>query len=203
MTDISDDLDNVPDGLVQMAKTDRNAFGQLFDQFYSLIFAYCSRRLIVRAVAEDVTSNVFLKVAGSIRRFSGATSEDFRRWLFRIATNEINAHLRQSLRRRQLLEAAVEMGQIRAEISTPLLQNDFPVEWEDVYRVLAELSDREQSVISLRFFGGLKHNQIAGVLELRPGAVRTTLSRALDKLRERLLAAAARPSLPSNDGATQ
>jgi DNA-directed RNA polymerase specialized sigma24 family protein len=52
------------DGLVLAARTDRTAFGRLFDEFYPLIFAYCMRRLLLRAVAEDVTSEVFLKVAG-------------------------------------------------------------------------------------------------------------------------------------------
>ena len=174
------------DELVKLARTDRTAFGQLFDHFYQPIFAYCTRRLIVRAVAEDVTSEVFLKVAGSIRDFPGTTAEDFRRWLFRIATNEINAHLRQSIRRRELLEAAVHMGRINAAVCTPLTGRDDALEWSELYRALDELSDREQSIISLRFFGGLKHDQIADVLNIKTGTVRVALSRALDKLREGL-----------------
>ncbi len=181
------------DDLVKMARTDRNAFGQLFDQFYPPIFAYCSRRLVVRAVAEDVTSEVFLKVAASIRDFSGSTAEDFRRWLFRIATNEINAHLRQTIRRRELFEAAVQMGVVNAAVSAPLTNSDAPVEWAEVYQALNELSDREQSVISLRFFGGLKHDQIADVLNVKTGTIRVALSRALEKLRERLRDDVTRP----------
>lgn len=175
------------DDLVKVARTDRNAFGQLFDHFYPSIFAYCVRRLLVRAVAEDVTSAVFLKVAACIRDFSGTCAEDFRRWLFRIATNEINAHLRQSIRRRELLEAAARLGTINANLTTSVLASDVPVDWEDVCRELGDLSDREQSIISLRFFAGLKHDQIADVLEIKSGTVRVTLNRALNKLRERLL----------------
>jgi RNA polymerase sigma-70 factor (ECF subfamily) len=182
----SDRSDPVGD-LVKAARTDRNAFGQLFDQFYPSVFAYCVRRLLVRAVAEEATSAVFLKVAACIRDFSGTCAEDFRRWLFRIATNEINAHLRQSIRRRELLEAAARMGRIDANISTSVLASDVPVDWEDVCQALGDLSDREQSIISLRFFAGLKHDQIADVLEIKTGTVRVTLNRALNKLRERLL----------------
>ena len=185
MTDNPAQNTDLLDQLVQAAKTDRHAFGRLFDQFYSLVFAYCSRRLVLRAVAEDVTSNVFLKVAGSVRDFSGNRAEDFRRWLFRIATNEINAHLRQSIRRRELLEAAVELGQVNAAVSTSLLETD-SVDWEEIYAAISELSEREQSIVSLRFFGNLKHDQIAGVLDMQTSAVRTTLSRALSKLRDRL-----------------
>jgi RNA polymerase sigma factor (sigma-70 family) len=178
--------DETMDGLVVAAKTSSDAFGQLFDQFYPSIFAYCVRRLVLRTVAEDITSEVFLRVAGNIREFPGTREEDFCRWLFRIANNEINAHLRQSIRRRELLEAAVHLGQIDASISTKLLETDWPVSWERVYRELQELSDREQSIISLRFFAGQKHEQIAEVLEMKPGSVRVALSRALDKLRGRL-----------------
>ena len=174
------------DDLVEAARTGREAFGQLFDHFYPPVFAYCSRRLLVRAVAEDVASEIFLKVARRIRDFAGTSAEDFRRWLFRIATNEINAHLRQSIRRRRLLEAAAQMGRINAAVSTPLLADEKPVEWKDVYRALSELTAREQSIISLRFFAGLKHDQIADVLEIQAGTVRVALSRALNKLRDRL-----------------
>ena len=186
MTDHQPNPDDSVDELVVAARTDRNAFGRLFDQFYSLIFAFCSRRLILRALAEDVTSEVFLKVAGGIRDFPGTSTEDFRRWLFRIATNEINAHLRQSIRRRELLEAAVQLGQINASITSTVLETDWPVTWEEVYRELQGLSEREQTIISLKFFAGLKHEQIAEVVAMQVGGVRVALSRALDKLRDRL-----------------
>lgn len=181
----SDRCDPVDD-VVGAARTNRDAFGQLFDHFYSPVFAYCLRRLLVRAVAEDVTSEVFLKVAARIHGFSGTCAEDFRRWLFRIATNEINAHLRQSIRRRELLEAAARMGTINAAVSTSLLANETPVDWEEVYQALDELSDREQSIISLRFFAGFKHDQIANALDIETGTVRVALNRALNKLRDRL-----------------
>ena len=174
------------DDLVKLARTERDAFGQLFDHFSPFIFAYCTRRLAVRAIAEDVASEVFLKVAQGIRGFPGLCVEDFRRWLFRIATNEINAQLRQSIRRRELLEAAAYMGRINASVSTPLLDDASPIEWQEVYEALGTLTDREQSIISLRFFGGLKHEQIADVLEVKVGTIRVALSRALDSLRDRL-----------------
>ena len=174
------------DEVVKAARTSREAFGQLFDHFYPPIFVYCARRLLVRAVAEDVTSEVFLKVAAHFREFTGSTAEDFRRWVFRIATNEINAHLRQSIRRREILEAAAQMGAVNAAVSTSLMSCDSPVEWEDVCEALSELSERDQSIISLRFFAGLQYAQIAEVLHIEAGASRVALTRALDKLRDRL-----------------
>lgn len=174
------------DDVVMAARTSREALGQLFDHFYPPIFAYCSRRLLVRAVAEDVTSEVFLKVAANFCDFPGETGEDFRRWVFRIATNEINARLRQTIRQRELLKAAARMGRVNSAISTSLLSSEFPVEWEEVVQALTELSEREQSIISLKFFAGLQHDQIASVLNIETGTCRVALARALNKLRDRL-----------------
>ena len=176
------------DEWVKVAARDRNrdALGRLFDHFYPPIFAYCSRRLLVRAVAEDITSEVFLKVAKAIHGFSGTTSEDFRRWLFRITTNEINAHLRQSIRQLAILDAAVQMGAVGKEASFKLLAVDSDVDWEQIYYAIGELSQREQSIISLRFFGDMTHNEIAQVLEMKTGTVRVALTRSLHKLRDRL-----------------
>lgn len=57
--------------LVTRARTDREAFGRLYDLYYPKIFRYCLRRLFVRAVAEDVTSEVFLRAATHMPNFAG------------------------------------------------------------------------------------------------------------------------------------
>jgi DNA-directed RNA polymerase specialized sigma24 family protein len=78
------------------------------------------------------------------------------------------------------------MRAIPVEIAAPLLAPEVPVDWETLYQALSELPAREQSIISLRFFAGLKHEQIGEVLEIKPGNVRVALNRALNKLRDRL-----------------
>lgn len=102
------------DELVVRARTDREAFGQLYDAYYPGVFRYCFRRLFVRAVAEDITAEVFLSVASNMRHFDGTTEEDFRRWVFRIATNEVNAYVRKARRRKVLLESAARSGALAA-----------------------------------------------------------------------------------------
>lgn len=51
------------DELIVRAKSDRAAFSQLYERYYSEVLRYCLRRLRVRAVAEDVISDVFLQIA--------------------------------------------------------------------------------------------------------------------------------------------
>jgi RNA polymerase sigma-70 factor, ECF subfamily len=172
-----------------IAQMDRAAFATLYDRYYPRVVKYCTRRLFDRNAAEDVTSDVFLKVASNVRIFPGKTESDFRRWLFRIATNAVNAHLRSALSRQRLLEQAAFSGNLArnddASASSPEPFGD----WAAVYQALMTLVERDQALVTLRFFAELSHEEIADILQTTPGAVRTALCRALSRLRERLDAA--------------
>ena len=190
------------DALVVRARTDRHAFGQLFDEYYPIALRYCLRRLFVRAVAEDVTSEVFLKIAFQLPKFRGTTQEDFRRWLYRIATNEVNAYLRKSRRRQGLIEKAVQQKTIGAEQNQDPSEDAYdPLDWPTIQQALLNLKPRDQSIVSLRYFEGLSHEEIAKTLKLRPGTVRVALGRALTKLR-RILETEQPPASPVTNSQT-
>jgi RNA polymerase sigma-70 factor (ECF subfamily) len=169
--------------LVVRARTDRDAFGQLYDVYYPRIFRHCLRRLFLRCVAEDITSDVFLRIAGQMRDFAGTTHDDFIRWAHAITTNVINAYLRQNQRRSRLLEeatrqkAACDADRVASSASLSTL------DWPRVYESLLDLDLRDQAIVTLRFFEDMSHDRIASILDMYPGAVRTALSRALEKLR--------------------
>lgn len=181
---------NTPPGsdldLVVLARSDREAFGRLYDLYYPRIFRHCLRRLFNRSVAEDITSSVFLRVAKEIPVFGGSTQDDFSRWVHAIATNEINAYLRQNQRRSRLLEEAVHSRAIQVADPAARSAGQTLLDWPRVYAALLTLKPREQSITTLRFFEDMPHEQIANILDMRPGAVRTALNRALTKLRREL-----------------
>lgn len=174
------------DDLVVRARSDRLAFAALYDRYYPRIMRYCQRRLFVRNVAEDVVSDVFLHVASYLPGFEGSTELDLRRWLFRIASNAVNAHLRQSYRRKELWEAAARSCRLpdleRASAALPMFE---ALDWPAVYQAILELEPREQTILTLRFFSDLPHDEIAAIVGANVGAVRTALSRSLDRLRAR------------------
>ena len=172
--------------LVVRARSDREALGRLYDVYYPRILRYCLRRLFVRSVAEDVTSDVFLRVAAKMPDFGGATEEDFRRWLYRIATNEANAHIRRAKRRKILLESAARQSMLAGASGRNQSDAD-ALDWPTLYQAILDLGVREQTIIVLRFFEHMPHEQIARVLSVRPTTVRVALSRALEKLRPKLL----------------
>ncbi len=187
MDDDAHDSEAAADELVLRARSDRDAFGRLYDRYYPRVLRYCLRRLSDRAAAEDVTSEAFLNVVAHLGDFQGTTETDFRRWLFRIATNAVNAQLRKLLRRQEIFESAARSGQLRP----PDPQGTQPpaedaIDWQAIHESLLELELRDQAIVSLRFFAGLTHDEIAAVLDSTAGAVRTALSRTLSRLRERL-----------------
>ncbi len=175
------------DGLVRRAKTDRAAFGLLFDRYYPHVARYSLRRLNNREVADEVTAEVFLHVASNLSAFAGETETDFRRWLFRIATNSLLTHLRQTHRRAELLQTAASHGRLlRTTDQSSRSADHDPLDWPTLHAALAELDQRAQTIVTLRFFADCSHDEIADVVGASAGAVRTALSRALTKLREKL-----------------
>jgi RNA polymerase sigma-70 factor (ECF subfamily) len=177
------------DALVVAARTDRAAFGQLYQMYYERILGYCYRRLNQRAAAEDVCSDTFLYVARKMSAFRGDREEDFRRWVYRIATNQVNAHLRRKLRRKELWDTALQQERIRVNGFTNSSGPTQSLDWSVVYQAIARLRAKEQTVVTLRLLEEIPHDEIAQIMKIRPGTVRVIYSRALKKLREEILAA--------------
>lgn len=173
------------DRLVVRARTERDAFSELYLRYYPEVARYCLRRLFIRAVAEDILSNVFLKVVAHLAEFTGKTDSEFRRWLFRIATNEINSTLRQERRRREIWNEAAKSG-----LWAPVTEDDSPMEstmpdWPMVFQSVMQLGERDRSIVMLRYFSNCTYDEIADVVGSTPGAVRAALSRILARLREK------------------
>jgi len=168
--------------LIADAHWDPAAFVQLYRRHYDAVFRYCVHRLFQRQTAEDVTSQVFLKVVENLGRFKGSEWQ-FRNWLYKIATNAVKSYLRKTAHRNGFLKRARE--QANSQVSNC-------VESSEKLALLREavftLKPRYQTIITLRFFEKLKFVEIAQVLGSSPGTVRSQLARALSKLRKVLAA---------------
>ncbi len=166
--------------LIAKACSDPAAFVQLYRRHYDAVFRYCVHRLFERQVAEDVTSDVFLKVVENIHRFKG-NEKQFRCWLYRIATNAVNNYLRKTARRNRLLKVA------REQANNQVANCGESAEKLALLReAIFALQPRYQTIITLRFFENLKLTEIAEVLASSPGTIRSQLARALAKLRKKL-----------------
>jgi len=140
-------------------------------------------RLFSREAAEDITSIVFLTVARGIAGFKGRTRSDFGNWLYRIAANQANSHIRKTSRRKRLFEKAARTMQVR---STNHADNSVGLDWPALYAAILKLKPKHQTIITLRFFENLEFEQIAKIVKAKPSTVRVRLHRILRKLRDHL-----------------
>jgi len=179
---VDSDSPAVDDGqIITQARNSPEAFARLYRRHYDAVFRYCVHRLFERQTAEDVTSIVFLRVVENFSRFKG-NEQQFRNWLYKIATNAVNNHLRKAARRDDLLK------QVHEQTDKQALDCESSSEEKLVLLKEAVLSlrPRYQTIITLRFFENLKLTEIAEVLGSSDGTVRSQLARALAKLRKKI-----------------
>ena len=173
-----EDFQDIDCDLVSQVPIDRDSLGKLYDFFYPKIFRYCVYRLYNREVAEDTTSEVFLQVARNIHNFKDNKAAGFQSWIYAITNNEINAYIRKHKRREQLMETACYAGKIdtacHVEDTT-----DGDIKWLELHQAILRLKPQQQAIITLRFFEGMSNEDIAQILGMKSGAVRTAASRAV------------------------
>ena len=169
--------------LVLRAKTQAEALGRLYEMYYERIFRFCVHRLFNKEIAEDVTSAVFLHVARGLRGFKGQSRQDFRNWLYAIAANQANAHIRKTSRRKKLLEEAAG-SMIPTAVGSA--DKSLTPDWPRLYAAILRLKPKHQTIVTLRFFENFSYQQIAQTLDMSEATIRVTLHRILNKLRNQL-----------------
>lgn len=171
--------------LIRNAAHHPEAFRQLYRRYFPRVFGYVAARMGTREDAEDVTSTVFMRVVTGLSGFDYRGPGTFAAWVFRIASNEVAQFYRDHHRERGQTPLA-ELPEIADHALAP---DERLVRKELFGRLrghITALSSRRQEVIVLRFFAGLRNQEIAAVLNLDERTVASHLARALDDLRRRL-----------------
>jgi RNA polymerase sigma-70 factor (ECF subfamily) len=151
----------------------RRELAEMYDIHAPRIFRYIYHRLGNQAIAEDLTSEVFI-------RFLRAriAPENFAAFLFRIAHNLIVDYLR-CHRATQLLDE-----NLVAEQSDPAYLVEDEMKRARLRRALARLTAEQQQVIVLKFLEGFSNEEVARVLDKSVGAVKLLQHRGLATLRD-------------------
>lgn len=164
--------------LLSRARSEREAFGEFYRRHYSSIAGYLFRRTGCRHATEDLLSEVFLSALRALPRFRWR-GVPVRHWLLRIATRAVN-HWARDARRLVLRLDSAALVDPRTDASSS--GSDLP----DVMLHLLRLRPRFQAVLTLHYVEGLSVAEVASVLRVRPGTVKSRLSRARAALRARL-----------------
>ncbi len=147
------------------------------------VYALC--RALVRdpSTAEDLSQEAFSRAVAGLAQFRGEASS--RSWLLRIARNLCFDHLTR-LRRQPWDEDAGEPDpEGHADEAPPVWE--LLSRREDAERALDALGESERAIVVLHFGHGVGYAELASAFNLREGAVRMRVSRALSRMRDALI----------------
>ncbi len=166
--------------LVELAQSgDGEAFAQLYDNYMDTVYRYIYYRVGGRAIAEDLTSETFLRALRRIGTFTWQ-GRDFGAWLVTIARNLVADHYKSS--------------RFRLEVTTGEMLDANEVEPSPEDCVLVSLSNaalldavrrlnpQQQECVTLRFLQGLSVAETARIMNKNEGAIKTLQYRAVRTL---------------------
>jgi len=162
--------------LVDQARQDPEAFAHLYRLHYARVAGYIHRRTGRRELTKDLVGEVFLTALKMLPRYRYRDTP-FRAWLYRIASNAVNQWARRE-RRRLRRERRHAMPGANASLEPP--------DGLIVRRALLSIDPKQQDVLVLHHLEGLGIDQIALVLGMPAGTVKSRLHRARGALRRAL-----------------
>ena len=175
----------------QAQKGDSTAFEQLVLTHQNQIYRLCFRMVGNAEDAADMVQEAFLKAWRSLDRFQGDAA--FSTWLYRLASNCCLDFLRSQKRRPTVSmtsedeegeEQTVEVADNSATPEETLLQKE---EQREIAQAMASLDEEQRQILTLRVVNDLSYTEIAELLTIKEGTVKSRIARARENLRKKLL----------------
>jgi len=156
---------------------DLEAWGEIVARYKEAVFSVTLSILRNRADAEDATQDAFIRAYENLQRYD--LSRKFSTWLFTVAANVAKNALRK--RRREKDPLPEELGPDPAE------EVHADLRLSAVRKAVHELPEEYRSPVFLYYWHGLSVAEIAQILGLPEGTVKTRLHRARAMIRARLV----------------
>jgi RNA polymerase sigma-70 factor, ECF subfamily len=178
--------------LVQELKAgSEDAFAYLLAIYQNPVFNLVTHILENNSDAADVLQEVFLKVFRGIRHFHGDSS--LKTWIYRIAMHEASNHRRGWLRRLRREPFSLDdhpamalLASAHAHLQTPYQVVEQFERQAIVRSALASLPQPYRTVVVLREIESMAYDEIAGILGVAEGTVKSRLLRGREMLRRKL-----------------
>lgn len=167
--------------LLEDLRHNPDAFRALYQHYFPRVFAYTAYRIGRSQDTEDVVAETFALVIEKIAQFEYRGDGSFAAWLFRIAHSRVQQFYRQHRTAREPL-ALDDLPEIESRLPSPDQIVSDKERFAELRRTILMLSPRKQEVVTLRFFGELRNQEIAAVLGLDERTVASHLCRAVADL---------------------
>lgn len=153
------------------------ALSEIYDRYASKLYSYVYHRTGNGAVAEDLTSDVFVRMLEAVQQ-DRAWKTSLQGWLYRIAHNLVVDHFRRSSKRDgvELDERWMAPESYNATFEGLFNSNQLQLG-------MRFLTDEQQQVVILKFVEGLSNAEVAEILGKTEGAIKALQHRALTALR--------------------
>ncbi|WP_127784068.1 sigma-70 family RNA polymerase sigma factor [Rhodococcus sp. X156] len=165
--------------LVRAAQAgDTDAFGQLYDRYVDIVFRYVLFRVNDRTLAEDLTSETFLR---ALRRIASITyqGKDVGAWFVTIARNIVLDYMKSSRHRLEFSTAEILDSDSADDPEDEVITASIVAELLDCVR---QLGDDQRECIVLRFLQGMSVSETAAAMGRNEGAVKALQHRAVRRL---------------------
>jgi RNA polymerase sigma-70 factor (ECF subfamily) len=184
---------------------DSEALSVLYRKFLSGVFGYIAARVPDQTTAEDLTSEVFLKVVEGIARLRAADEAGFAAWLFQIARITVAGYYRKREKQPPFIPLVEETDREEENESRvflqdhpdsdPVLSAEVRDEWKAVVKAINTLTEEQRQVLIGRLILGYDVATVAQIIGKNSNAVKALQFRALQSL-QRLLG---KHSLPERE----
>lgn len=170
---------------------DHDAFEEIYDAYFERIIRYAARRALDHDAAQDISAHVWLKVIDKLGKFKWQHEYSFTGWIFRIANNEVNDYFRKASKYKKVTFDDISDKLIDQKTEDQRKSFERSMERDSQYiklnKQISVLSRKQQDIIHLYYFERLSYKEIAIALNMKNGAVRMNISRALKSLHKQLV----------------
>lgn len=170
-----------PRALDGLQSLDSQAIGAIYDQYFSEVYRYVRYRINDDTVAEDIASDVFVRLLEAVKKRQGPQSS-LKGWLIATATHAVNDHLRRQYRRpvEALSDSLPDHGtSVHSEV-------DARERNRVIQSAYTQLTSEQQHVLALRFGQGYSVEETAAHLKKNINAVKALQFRALASLQRQI-----------------
>lgn len=168
------DMDDLE--LVHRSKSNEpDAFSELVRRHQHIVYNVAYRYMRDNALAEDMSQEAFLKAYRLLKGFRGDCS--FSTWMYRVTCSVCLTELNRRKRRGEVELAPQHLNQLAEE---PSYTGDMP---EIIRRCVSKLPDRYSTIITLYYLKGISYDEIAEVMDIPMGTLKTWMFRARKQLR--------------------
>jgi RNA polymerase sigma-70 factor (ECF subfamily) len=187
--DLPDPRDATPGGpagaglaelLGQVARGDAGAFDTVYDRVSPTVFGIVRRVIRDPAQSEEVTQDVLLEIWRTAARFDpgrGSATAWVTTLAHRRAVDRVRSVQKEADRERRLATAAIPYDEVAEAVEASL-------DRERVRRCLGSLTELQRESVTLAYYGGYTYAQVASLLGVPDGTIKTRMRDALVRLRD-------------------